>query len=136
MEIEATPELYEISVDDNGNYINNPKFYKDKPIRCPCNNKTYTKKCALKAHFETNVHKSWLFQLNLNKQNYYVLYLKNEQLVKNQQKILIEYENVISQQKISIKNYEEHVFQIKNSIQILQNKTNESVDLMNFENIN
>ena len=139
MEIETTADLYEISVDDNGNYINNPKFYKDKPIRCPCNNKIYIKKSSLKAHFDTCIHKSWLFQLNLNKKNYYILYLKNEELVKNQQKILIEYENVISQQKILLKNYEENVLQLKNTfcnIQLLQNKTNETVDLMNFENIN
>ena len=59
--------------------------------------------------------------------------------VKNQQKILIEYENVISQQKILLKNYEENVLQLKNTfcnIQLLQNQTNQSVDLMNFENIN
>jgi len=139
MEIEATPELYEISVDDNGNYIDNPKFYKDKPIRCPCNNKKYTKKTSLKAHFETTMHKTWLLQVNLNKKNYYILNLKNEELIKNQQKILIEYENIISHQKILIKNYEENVLQLKNTfcnIQLLQNQTNQTIDLMNFENIN
>lgn len=139
MEIESTPELYEICINDNGDYIDNPSFYKDKPIRCPCNNKKYSIKSSFKKHLETNIHKSWLFQVNLNKKNYYILNLKNEELVKNQQKILIEYENVISQQKILIKNYEENVLQLKNTfcnIQLLQNQTNQSIDLMNFENIN
>jgi hypothetical protein len=139
MEIQNTAEIYEISINDNGDYIDNPKFYKDKPIRCPCNNKIFNNKNTFKKHFETGVHKTWLCQVNLNKRNYYILYLKNEELIKNQQKILIEYENVISQQKILIKNYEENVLQLKNTfcnIQLLQNKTNQDIDLMNFENIN
>ena len=139
MEIESTPELYEICINDNGDYIDNPNFHKNKPIRCPCNNKKYSIKSSFKKHLETTMHKTWLLQVNLNKKNYYISNLKNEELIKNQQKILIEYENIISHQKILIKNYEENVLQLKNTfcnIQLLQNQTNQTIDLMNFENIN
>tara|TARA_Y100000389_G_C17364132_1_gene465305 strand:- start:586 stop:966 length:381 start_codon:yes stop_codon:yes gene_type:complete len=93
MSLVVEPDLYQVSVDDNGTYINcmPPLNTIKNGIRCPCGsrkNQIFKTSTSLSKHFDCDKHKMWLKNLNLSKINHYNELVNSKELI-NQQKIII-----------------------------------------------
>lgn len=106
MEILATPDVYQPSMDNNGNYVDKiPSFmFLNNGLRCPCGNHDGYKTAALfRSHIKTVRHAMWLEQINQNKHNIYVEYENLRLVVEQQRKQLIEKELVIREKENTIR---------------------------------
>jgi hypothetical protein len=93
MELVVEPDIYQPSIDNNGNYIDQmPSFqYIKKGVTCPCGSrkdKVFDCVSKFSAHSKTKIHQKWLAALNTNRSNFFV---ENEQLKEtvNNQKLII-----------------------------------------------
>ncbi len=108
MDLVLDPEIYSPSIDINGNYNDcvPPTSVMKNGIKCPCGGSrkdTVFNSCAtFTKHTKTITHQKWIENMNNNKQNYYVEYNKLKKTIENQQKLLIEKDNIINQKDIVI----------------------------------
>jgi len=83
MELILTPDVYEPSIDSNGNFIDKIPSWsplKGKGMLCGCGSrkdKVYETITTFTAHIKTKAHRNWIEKLNANKVN---LYMENSQL--------------------------------------------------------
>jgi hypothetical protein len=132
-EIVSPPETYIPKMDHT------TKKYEDHDIgfdfsngiRCPCylGSHTFQKRQAFKAHQKCARHKRWLQHLNDNAMNYYQQALANEDIIKNQQKILTKLENDIKAKDLRIHSLEGAIADIS----IKKEYTNTVTNLLEFD---
>lgn len=130
MELITTPDIYSPNIDENGNYVDYIPI-NIQNITCPCSkiNKTYNCKKNFSKHILTQRHNTWLINLNRNKSNHYVQYLKYRDLSTSQQKIIKKYENELSKKDVII-NYLQNELINKKKENIIEN-----IDLLDINDI-
>lgn len=138
LRIEQTEGIYEPSIGETGNYIDNVDFYNYcNAVRCPCNNRLFVTKSSFKTHIGSKVHSNWLNNLNTKKSNFYVENIKLKEDLKNKKKILTEIDIENSQLKTKIKFLEEKVSNLQDLItefHLKKRKNGENYDLLDFIN--
>ena len=100
MELVTQPDIYQPSIDENGNYTDKiPSFnIIKKGLICPCGSrkdKVYENAGSFSTHMKTKHHEKWLTKLNLNKSNYYVENIILKETIENQKKIIARMEREI-----------------------------------------
>ena len=105
----VTPDVYEPSMDDNGNFVDKMPSWsclKGRGIMCGCGSrkdKVYETVGGFTSHIKTKAHIKWIDGLNANKVN---LYMENVQL----KRIVIELRHILSRYEIDCskmkRNYE------------------------------
>ena len=93
MELVVEPDMYQPSIDDHGNYIDQiPSFqYIQKGLRCPCGSrkdKIFDTASKFSSHSKTKIHQKWLANLNMNRANFYVENETLKETVENQKFII------------------------------------------------
>jgi len=107
MELVVEPDIYQPSIDNNGNYIDQmPSFqYIKKGLTCPCGSrkdKLYDTISKFSTHSKTKIHQKWLANLNLNRANFYVENEKLKETVENQKLIICKMEKEINAKIMTI----------------------------------
>lgn len=92
MDIALEPDVYSPGIDESGNYVDKaPAFHTIKAIRCPCGtrkDKTYESMAQFSCHVKTKTHQKWLYDMNVNRSNYFVECEKLKETVHSQQIII------------------------------------------------
>ena len=93
MDLAVEPDIYEPSIDDNGNYADYlPPSSKFKyGLRCPCGSRKehiFDTRVSFTGHIKTKTHSKWLSDLNANKMNFFTENIKLNEIIMNQ-KIII-----------------------------------------------
>jgi hypothetical protein len=89
MEVVLTPDVYQLSTDDDGNFYDSISYIKT-PVTCPCGtrtNKSFTRK-TMAGHIKCKTHKSWVCEQNSNKGNILADNYEKTELIKNQREII------------------------------------------------
>jgi hypothetical protein len=107
MELVVEPDIYQPSIDDNGNYIDQiPSFqYIKKGLTCPCGSrkeKLYDSASKFSTHSKTKIHQKWLANLNTNRANFYIENEKLKEIVENQKLIISRMEKDIQTKIMTI----------------------------------
>lgn len=75
MELVLEPEMYVLSVNADGKYVDHtpPPNVLKKGIRCPCHGGkiVFNMTANFKAHTKSDVHQNWVEKQNINKSNFY-----------------------------------------------------------------
>lgn len=107
MELVVEPDIYQPSIDDNGNYIDQiPSFqHIKKGLTCPCGSrkeKLYDSASKFSTHSKTKIHQKWLANLNTNRANFYIENEKLKETVENQKLIISRMEKDIQTKIMTI----------------------------------
>ena len=89
MEVVLTPDVYQLTTDDDGNFYDSISYIKN-PVTCPCGtrtNKSFTRK-TMAGHIKCKTHKSWVNEQNSNKGNILADNYEKTELIKTQQEII------------------------------------------------
>ncbi len=135
MEITTTPDVYEPSIDESGNYVDNiPKFdntRKNNGIRCLCANrdKVFYKRMNFKAHTETKNHQEWLIGLTRSKTNHMVELKKACELIDQQKLIIVQQSQQISQKDQEIAHLYQTISMISSRINPIQTPVQNLLEL-------
>jgi hypothetical protein len=93
MELIIESDIYDPSIDENGNYIDYiPPSNKFKNgLRCSCGSRRehiFDSRQSFLLHIKTKTHQKWISELNANKMNYFTENIKLNETINNQ-KIII-----------------------------------------------
>jgi hypothetical protein len=142
MDLILTPDVYEPSIDANGNYVDKlPPWspLKGKGILCDCGSrkdKVYETLSSFTSHIKTNKHKQWVEGLNANKVNWYMENMKLKRLVTEQRHIIGRYEVDVAKLKqkheIEISNKQQTIDCLTQLLSEMNDKPNTYPDLMNI----
>lgn len=126
MEIVTETELYVPSIDENGNYVDKiPSFTLLKyGIRCPCGcrkDKIYESHSVFSSHIKTKSHQKWLYNLNLNKTNYYMENEKLKETLHNQRMIIAKMEKDLQNKNHTIDYLTQQLTVNKSATKIVNN---------------
>lgn len=105
MEVTRTTDVYDPSIDEQGNYIDNTSLYRNNNkdgIRCRCSGKTYKSYSSFCTHVKSDMHKKWLFDINLNKRNHYVENENLKETIKTQRDRIIALEREMQSKTLVI----------------------------------
>jgi hypothetical protein len=107
LELVTEPDTYTPGVDDIGNYIDIiPSFNViTHGLRCPCGtrkDKTYNTSSTFSSHCKTKTHQKWLYNLNLNKANYYIENEKLKKTLQTQRIIIAKMDNELQNNRMTI----------------------------------
>jgi hypothetical protein len=105
MELVIEPDIYSPSIDENGNYVDNPTIKFKKGLTCPCGSrkdKVYETNSMFSAHIKTKTHQKWLADLNLNKANHYIENEKLKETIQTQKLIIAKMEKEINNKNMTI----------------------------------
>ena len=97
-ELVPEPTEYCPKINAEGQYeddIPNGSMFKMNKYRCPCKGFITNKRSAFKTHTASQEHRKWIAKLNTESKNYYSRFLANEQVLKQQQILLTEKDNMI-----------------------------------------
>ena len=138
MDLILTPDIYEPSMDGNGNIIDKIPSWtclKGRGIMCACGsrkNKVYETSALFTTHIKSQTHKNWIVKLNADKVNYYMENNKLKQIIQELRQILNHYEKDINkikhQYNIELANKE----QVIQTLTSLLSDTSCEKDLMNL----
>lgn len=109
MNVTLTPDLYEPTIDNDGNYIDRKPTIING-IKCPCSfqtKKVYDFSSKFATHIKSKGHKKWLIQLNRDKMNHYILYIKQKDLIEDQKRIIADFD-IKNQNNLMTINYLTH----------------------------
>ena len=125
MELVVEPDIYQPSIDDHGNYIDQmPSFqYIKKGLTCPCGSrkdKVYDSASKFSTHSKTKIHQKWLANLNTNRANFYIENEKLKETVENQKLIISRMEKDI-QTKIMTIDYLTRQIASQNTVKTVDN---------------
>jgi hypothetical protein len=135
MELATTAEIYQPTVDDDGNYVDIvPKFdsvRKECGIRCPCaqgltheyanRGKTFYERANLYAHTKSKYHQDWLAGLNREKTNHLSKLHVVSELVDQQKIIIAQQAQVISQRDQVISQKDQEIKKLLDMITMITN---------------
>jgi len=144
MDLILTPDVYEPSMDGNGNIIDKIPSWaclKGKGIMCACGsrkNKVYETSALFTTHIKSQTHKNWIVKLNADKVNYYMENNRLKQIIQELRQILNHYE------KEAVRMNQQYNIELANKEQVIQSltsllsdtsgeklETERSVDFMN-----
>jgi hypothetical protein len=123
MSLSLEPDLYQVSVDENGTYINklpSPDSI-NSGIRCPCGSRrniVFKTSTSLSKHFLCEKHKMWLKNLNLEKVNHYTELIKSREIVDQQQKLIKNLKLELQDKDKTIVNQAKELASIKKPIHV------------------
>lgn len=89
MDLVVTPDIYQLSTDDDGNFCDNISYIIN-PVTCPCGtriNKAFTKK-SMAGHIKCKTHKAWVSEQNSNKGNILADNYEKDQLIESQKNFI------------------------------------------------
>jgi len=123
MDLILTPDVYEPSMDSNGNIIDKiPSwaYLKGKGIMCACGsrkNKVYETSALFTTHIKSQTHKNWIVKLNADKVNYYMENNRLKQIIQELRQILNHYE------KEAVRLNQQYNIELANKEQVIQSLT-------------
>jgi hypothetical protein len=123
MDLVLTPDTYEPSIDENGNFIDKIPSWsclKGKGIMCGCGsrkNKVYETSSLFTSHIRSQTHKKWIEGLNANKVNLYMENIQMKKIIQELRQILNNYEKELNRLK------QQHNIELANKEQVLQSLT-------------
>jgi len=140
MEIIAEPDIYAPILANDGVFVDDKHINFNRlanGIRCPCNNRNHIHitASALKAHFNTAMHKRWLEQYNSNSHN-------SEAEATQLRSDLSDAKRLIAQKDIIIAQKDRHIRSLMDTIRLMssantddtsENKSLTSDDLLDFD---
>jgi hypothetical protein len=119
MELTLEPEIYAPSINEYGNYVDNPGTGAAfRPLRCACGcrrDQLYKTIASFKSHIKSQCHISWLEDQNNNKQNHLVNASNNAELL-NQQRLQI------ARMSLDVEQKNHHIGLMTKRITELENK--------------
>jgi hypothetical protein len=106
-ELAIDSDIYEPSIGDDGNYIDNipPSSKFIYGLRCPCGTRkdhVFDSRPGFISHIKSKSHKNWLANLNTNKTNYYSEYEKLKEVVSSQKLIIAKMENELQMKQKTV----------------------------------
>lgn len=125
MELAITPDTYQLSTDDNGNFYDSISYIKN-PVICPCGtriNKAFTRK-TMSGHIKCKTHKAWVCKQNLNKGSILADNFEKDKLIEKQQKIINKLNSEVNEVYEKLK-----LLDKKNQVQAVE------IDMLKRENI-
>ena len=134
MDLIITPDVYEPSIDDNGNFIDKLPAWsclKGKGLLCGCGsrkNKVYETLAIFTVHIKSKTHKKWIDGLNANKVNLYMENVQLKQLLGELRLILSRYEIEMTKLK---RNFEIEISNKQQTIDSLTNLLSETNEKQN-----
>lgn len=101
MELSLDSDIYEPSIDDDGNYSDYlpPSSKFKNGLRCPCGARKdhiFDSRASFGIHIKTKTHQKWIGELNTNKMNYYTECEKLKEVVSSQKIIIAKMENELT----------------------------------------
>jgi len=123
MDLILTPDIYEPSMDNNGNIIDKIPSWsclKGKGIMCACGsrkNKVYETSALFTTHIKSQTHKNWIVKLNADKVNYYMENNRLKQIIQELRQILNHYE------KEAVRMNQQYNIELANKEQVIQSLT-------------
>jgi uncharacterized membrane protein YhiD involved in acid resistance len=123
MDLILTPDIYEPSMDNNGNIIDKIPSWsclKGKGIMCACGsrkNKVYETSALFTTHIKSQTHKNWIVKLNADKVNYYMENNRLKQIIQELRQILNHYE------KEAVRINQQYNIELANKEQVIQSLT-------------
>jgi hypothetical protein len=123
MDLILTPDIYEPSMDNNGNIIDKIPGWsclKGKGIMCACGsrkNKVYETSALFTTHIKSQTHKNWIVKLNADKVNYYMENNRLKQIIQELRQILNHYE------KEAVRLNNQYNIELANKEQVIQSLT-------------
>jgi hypothetical protein len=120
----------------NGDYVDNIPLILNG-ITCLCGSrkhKVYENKVKFSAHIKTKTHKKWLSFLNQNKANYYIETLKQQELIKSQQKIICNLQQQVQTKILTIDYLTQQL--TKSNVNETQKQNKYENDLLDIFSIN
>jgi len=123
MDLILTPDIYEPSIDDSGNFIDKIPSWsclKGKGIMCACGsrkNKVYETSSLFTSHIRSQTHKKWIEGLNANKVNLYMENVQMKKIIQELRHILNHYEKETAKLK------QQYTIDITNKEQVIQSLT-------------
>ena len=123
MDLILTPDIYEPSMDNNGNIIDKIPSWsclKGKGIMCACGsrkNKVYETSALFTTHIKSQTHKNWIVKLNADKVNYYMENNRLKQIIQELRQILNHYE------KEAVRLNQQYNIELANKEQVIQSLT-------------
>jgi hypothetical protein len=93
MDLILESDIYEPSIDDNGNYLDYlpPSGKFKNGLRCSCGARKdhiFDSRSSFGYHIRTKTHQKWLNDLNSNKMNYFTDNIKLNETINNQKMII------------------------------------------------
>lgn len=142
MDLMLTPDVYEPSMDDKGNFIDKIPAWsclRTKGIMCNCGSRkdwVYETQSMFTAHIKSKKHKSWIESLNANKVNFYMENSKLKNLVIELRQIVSQYDIEIQKlkrnQEIELSNKQQTIDCLTNLLSDMNEKPTEDIDLMDI----
>lgn len=123
MDLILTPDVYEPSMDGNGNIIDKIPSWaclKGKGIMCACGsrkNKVYETSALFTTHIKSQTHKNWIVKLNADKVNYYMENNRLKQIIRELRQIINHYE------KETVRLNHQYNIELANKEQVIQSLT-------------
>jgi uncharacterized protein YeaO (DUF488 family) len=123
MDLILTPDIYEPSIDETGNFIDKIPSWsclKGKGIMCACGsrkNKVYETSSLFTSHIRSQTHKKWIDGLNANKVNLYMENVQMKKIIQELRHILSHYEKETARLK------QQYTIEITNKEQVIQSLT-------------
>jgi hypothetical protein len=123
MDLILTPDIYEPSMDNDGNIIDKIPSWsclKGKGIMCACGsrkNKVYETSALFTTHIKSQTHKNWIVKLNADKVNYYMENNRLKQIIQELRQILNHYE------KETVRINQQYNIELANKEQVIQSLT-------------
>jgi predicted RNase H-like nuclease (RuvC/YqgF family) len=123
MDLMLTPDVYEPSIDENGNFIDKIPSWsclKGKGIMCACGsrkNKIYETSSLFTSHIRSQTHKKWIEGLNANKVNLYMENIQMKKIIHELRQILNNYEKEMNRLK------QQYIVELSNKEQVIKSLT-------------
>ncbi len=93
MDLAVDSDIYEPTIDENGNYLDYlpPSGKFKNGLRCSCGTRrehVFDTRQSFSLHIKTKTHQKWLLDLNSNKLNYFTENIKLNETINNQKLII------------------------------------------------
>ena len=130
MDLVTEPDIYEPTINENGNYVDYlpPSSKFQNGLRCPCCSRkehVFDNRQCFSTHSKTKKHQKWLTNLNADKMNYYKENIKLNETIGNQKIIIAKLQK-------DNDDYARLIAHLTKKIEFKDDK-NICVDLLNFD---
>jgi len=130
MDLVTEPDIYEPTINENGNYVDYlpPSSKFQNGLRCPCGSRkehVFDNRQCFSTHSKTKKHQKWLTDLNADKMNFYKENIKLNETIGNQKIIIAKLQK-------DNDDYARLIVHLTKKIEFKDDK-NICVDLLNFD---
>ncbi len=138
MDISLTSDVYEPSINEQGDYIDHlpPSSKFANGLRCPCGTRrehVYDSRNSFACHIKTKSHQKWLQDLNINKCNYFSECEKLKDVLRSQTMIIARLEQEIDRLGYELQTKIKTIDYLSNQLMMKDMKINNVTDLMSFD---